>query len=330
MQQIDIIVRQIIILTLLGATGFVAGKTKYLPESTGPILSKCVVKLTTPLLIIATMSQYSFKGKTLETGLFIYFFGLIFLFLSFLTSVFMSSRLKLDGPAASVYSMCSTFGNVMFMAYPLLTALYGTKGIIYAIFFNLSNDTLLWTLGIYLVNRHNTVNWKDNLKHLINGNTVSFTIGILLSVINFQNLVVNNNTVAAAYRLFNDSLGKLGGTTIYISMVFIGIILSEVKIDGVKGLLQRYPVFVMSLFKLILIPAAAFLLMSLFDGILDPFVKKVVVLQLGMPAGTIVAALASQYDSDYKFATENIFVTTIASVLTLPLLAYTVEYIKLF
>lgn len=330
MQQTDIIIRQIIILTLLGLTGFIAGKTKYLPKESSNILSRFIVKLTTPLLIVTTMASYSFSGKTVVNGLYIFGFGVFFLSISLALSFLISRRLHLIGMAANIYSMSSTFGNVVFMAYPLLSALYGDQGIIYAIFFNLSNDLLLWTLGIYLVNRHNNVKWKDNLKHLVNGNTIAFALGILLTAVNFHHIVGTNVFAGKVYRVINDALNPLGKTTIYISMIFIGLILSEIKIGGIKGILERYPHFVMALFKLMIIPAVAFLILSFLGVLPDPFIKKIVVLQLGMPTGTIIAALANQYDSDYKFASEGIFVTTILSVITLPLLAYAVEYIKLF
>jgi predicted permease len=331
MQQTDIIiVRQIIILILLGLTGFIAGKTKFLPKETSDILSKVIVKLTTPLLILTTMASYSFSGKTLINGSYIFLFGLFFLLISLVLSVFISRKLGLSGPTANIYRMSSTFGNVVFMAYPLLSALYGDQGIIYAIFFNLSNDLLLWTLGIYLVNRHNTTRWKDNLKHLVNGNTIAFVLGIFLTAINFHHLIEIHPVAGKVYRVLNDAFSPLGKTTIYISMIFIGLILSEIKIGGIKGLIDRYPHFLMSLLKLLIIPAASFVILSLIGGLPDPFIKKIVVLQLGMPTGTIIAALANQYDSDYKFATEGIFVSTVLSVITLPLLAYAVEFISLF
>ncbi len=330
MQQTDIIIRQIIILTFLGLTGFIAGKKSFLPKETSNVLSRLIVKLTMPLLIVTTMAGYSFSGKTIVNGLYIFGFAILFLSISLAAGFFMSRRLGLKGPATNIYCMSSTFGNIVFMAFPLLTALYGDQGIIYAIFFNLASDILLWTLGIYLVNRHNTTQWKDNIKHLVNGNTIAFAVGIFLTAINFQHLVSVNPFAGKIYRVLNDAFNPLGKTTIYISMIFIGLILSEIKIGGIKGMIERYPHFVLAFIKLLIIPALAFVVLSLFGVLPDPFIKKIVVLQLGMPAGTIIAALANQYDSDCKFASEGIFVTTILSVITLPLLAYAVEYIKLF
>lgn len=319
----DVIVfKQIIILTLLGLTGFIAGKTKYLPDNSGIVLSRVVIKLTAPVLIVTTMANYNFTKQTILNGIWIFLFGLIFVLFSGLVSWGVCRFLKLENSVSNVYKMLSMFGNVIFMAYPLLGAIYNEDGIIYAIFFNLANDAILWTLGVYLVNKHNTSNWKDNMKHLINGNTIAFTAGVVFIVINLQYYVGKYEYVGKVYYLLYDTFSPLGKTTVYLSMLFIGLILSEVKIKKVSDILRRYPLFVLALFKLVLVPMVACLVLYAMGDFINPVVKAIIVLQLAMPSGTIVSALAAQYESDYRFATEGVFVTTILSLATLPLMVY--------
>jgi malate permease and related proteins len=324
------VVIRILMLSLLGLTGFIAGRTKYLPDNAGPVLSRVVIKLTAPILIICTMASKSFTAKDFSNGIWIYGFGLSFLLFAYFISVFASRRMGMEGATASVYQMQSMFGNVMFLAYPLfttLTGVFGDKGLIYAIFFNLANDTLLWTLGIFLVNRHKTSNWKDNLKHLINGNTIAFSIGLACILINLQYFVNKYSMVKNIYNVVFDTFNPLGNTTIYLSMLFIGLILSEVRINSIKELLKRYRIFVLAFFKLLFVPILASIVFFILGGSIDPIVKSTVVLQLAMPCATLVTALASQYESDYKFATEAVFITTLLGIVTLPL---TVGIIQMF
>lgn len=314
------IIYQIITLALLGLTGFVSGRSKYLPENSGVILSRIVIKLTAPILIFTTMANYDVDSKLLGDALFIYIFGMGFLIMAFLASRILSKAMKLEHTTDSVYKMLSLFGNVIYLAYPLLQVLYGAKGIIYAVFFNLANDTLLWTFGIYLVNRHKTSDWRNNLKHLVNGNTIAFAFGVLFMLANIKSRINASGIFAKEiYTFLFNSFSPLGHTTIYLSMLFIGLILSEVKISTFSELKKRYPLFVLCFFKLLAVPVSALAIMNLFGGVVDSFVKAIIVLQLAMPCGTIVPALASQHDSDYKFATEGVFLTTILSMITLPL-----------
>ncbi|MCX8131070.1 MAG: AEC family transporter [Clostridia bacterium] len=323
MQPADIaVIKQIIILTLLGLTGFAAGRTKYLPDNSGVILSRVVIKLTAPLLIITKMSEYSFGSDTLKNGFWILASGVFFILIAGLLGWGASHVLNLQSTSSNVYKMLSMFGNVIFMAYPLLSAIYPEKGIVYAIFFNIANDLVLWTLGIFLVNRHVAKSWKDNIKHLINGNTIAFGIGVLFIVINLQDLIQKHSMAKRVYSILFDTFSPLGHTTIYLSMLFIGLILSEIKIGNISDIVKRYPLFVLAALKLLVVPFIAMAVLYAAGDILSPMVKSIIVLQLAMPCGTIVSALASQYNSDYRFATEGVFVTTILSIVTLPLVAH--------
>ena len=326
----DQVVVRIIMLSLLGLTGFIAGRTKYLPDNAGAVLSRIVIKLTTPILIICTMASKSFSAKDFSNGIWIYGYGLFFLFIAYFISIFACRKMGIEGMTANVYKMQAMFGNVIFLAYPLfatLTSIFGDKGLIYAIFFNLSNDTLLWTLGIFLVNRHKTNDWKGNLKHLINGNTIGFSVGLLCILLKLQYFVGKFPLVKSVYNVLYDTFNPLGNTTIYLSMVFIGLILSEVRIESIKELLMRYRIMVLSVIKLLVVPmiaAAAFF--TIFHQA-DAIVKSTVVLQLAMPCSTLVTALSSQYESDYKFATEAVFISTLMGIVTLP---FIVGIIRMF
>lgn len=316
------VIYKIITLMLLGLTGFLAGRFGYVPKATGKILSNTVIKITMPFLIIATLTSYKFKKAEIFDGVWIYCFGIIFLLFAYFISYLVSSKLKLKEETNNVYKMSSVFGNVVFLAFPLMDTLFGARGRIYATFFYLANDTILWTLGIYLVNRHNTTKWKDNLKHLINANTIAFVLGILAVVLDFQYYSSNIQILNKLYNLFYNSFSSIGNTTTPLSMLFIGLILSEVKIKSLRDLKKRMPIFVLSLFKLLIVPLVAFFVLSALGNYISDIVKYIVVLQLAMPCGTIITALASQYDSDYRFATECAFFSTIISIVSLPFMMW--------
>ena len=322
MNEVEIILKQILILTLLGVTGFAAGKGKFLPENTHRYISALILKITMPFLIFTTMGNYSFTGETLKNGFLIFVLGIFFILLGGFISLGPCKLMGIREKTKNIYIAQSMFGNVIFMAYPLLKAMYGDEGIVYAIFFNIANDAILWTLGVYLFNRHNTKNWRDNLSHLVNPNTLAFMGGLLIillkGIFKFENIYIYKSI----WDIFYSAFYNLGHITIYLSMIFIGLILSGVKISGIKDIFDRARYLVYSLFKLIIVPVAAILFFKATGDFFDIFVKRIVALQLAMPASTIVSALALEYDSDYNAATEGIFVSTILSIFTLPLIVY--------
>lgn len=313
------IIYQIAILALLGLTGYVAGKKKYLPENTEKYLSQIILKITMPFLIITTMGNYSFTRETLRNGILVFVFGFLFILFSGLVGLGSTKLMGIKEKAQNMYIAQSMFGNVIFMAYPLIKAMYGDQGIVYAIFFNIANDLILWTLGVYLFNKHNAKSWKDNLSHLINPNTLAFLGGFILIGIRIAG-IDKVPYYSDVWKLIYDTFHGLGGTTIYLSMVFIGLILSNIKINGIKYLISKAKFLLFSLSKLIIVPliALAFFKLTNFDS----FVVKIVVIQLAMPTATIVSALALQFDSDYNTATEGVFFTTILSMFSLPFIVF--------
>ncbi|PYG86930.1 hypothetical protein LY28_02551 [Ruminiclostridium sufflavum DSM 19573] len=322
MNEITIVVKQIIILALLGITGFMAARKKLLPEESQRHMSSLIIKITTPCLIFTTMGNYSFTSETIKNGIYIFIIGIVFILLAGVISLGPCKIMGIRDKTKNIYISQSMFGNVIFMAYPLLEAMYGKTGILYAIFYNIANDAILWTLGVYLFNRHNKNSWKKNLAHLINPNTLAFAGGIALIAVKSLFRINEAYAYNLVWDIFYEAFNGLGKTTIYISMVFIGMLLANTKISGIRDVLSRAAYLVLSLFKLLVVPIMAVLFFRLANNYFDPFVKKIVVLQLAMPASTVVSALALQYDSDYNAATESVFVSTLLSIITLPVMVY--------
>jgi malate permease and related proteins len=325
MQQMDVIVNQIIVLILLGLIGYISGKTGYLPDNSGMYISRVVIKITAPALIITTMAAYDFTPKTITDGLWISLYTFIFILFSFAAGSAISRLLKLNGSAADIYRTHSMFGNVGYLALPLFKSIFGEKGLVYAVFFVIVHDTLVWTLGVYMMNKHSGREWKENLKHLINANTISFVFGLIFAFFNLQYFVKSYAPVKIVYSALYNTLNPLGNTTLYLIMLFIGLTVAESRIGSLKDVLKKYPTFVLAFFKLLVVPAVAFAVLFLLGSRVDPFVRTILILELAMPCATIIPALAAQYGSDYRLAADNVVITTLFAMVTLPLILFLVN-----
>lgn len=315
------VLEQTLMLVILGFIGFIAGKTGYLPKETGKHLSGVVVKITAPLLIFSSMAGYAFTPKILRDGISLYFAGIIFVLVAFVISNVHVKMFKLNDSTKSIYQLHSMFGNVVFLSFPLLSIMFGDKGIVYATFFNIGNDTILWTLGMYLLNRHKVENGKFVAKHLINSNTIAFLLGILIMTARYTwgGQIASQYWISSGSKYIFDTILPLGRTTIYLSMLFIGLILSEIELKGFFDFKKRIVVFTLSIIKLTMMPTVALLVFSIIGNLIDPFSIKIIVIQLAMPCATIIPALAAQHGSDYKFATEAVMISTILFFATMPL-----------
>jgi len=316
------IINEIVVLMFLALIGYFAGRTGYLPEKSGMYISRLVIKITAPALIVTTMAAYDFTAKTITDGIWVSFFAVIFIAFSFAVGSVFCRLLRLESAASSIFKTHLMFGNVGYLALPLFKSIFGEKGLVYAVFFVIAHDTLVWTVGVYLMNKHNGKQWKENLKHLINANMISFVLGLFFALVNLQHFVSQNTIFKAVYMTLFNTLNPLGNTTLYLMMLFIGLTLAENRIGSLSDLLKKYPTFILAFLKLLVIPAVAFVILYLLGDIVDPFVRVIVILELAMPCALIVPALAAQYGSDYKLATDNVILTTLFSMATLPLTLY--------
>lgn len=319
--QTSTILTQIIILFFLAAIGFVSGKTRYLPEKSGAVVSKLVIRITMPALIFSKMLSADFSADNYFDGLKLIGIAIVFILLTYLFTLPFTAIMKLPDKSRNVYSMQTLFGNVIFFAFPLFQALFGDIGVIYALFFNIGNDLLLWTLGVYLAGKHQGKGAGGSVGHIFNPNLITFIIGIVLVLTNLDDKLRGTVVYQTA-----DMIGK---ATSPLSMIFIGLVLASSKAGIFKNIAKKFVLIMMSVQKLLVVPIliGAILLFAVKQNWISDVVMMVAVMQFAMPVGTLTVSIAAEYDSDYEMAAEGVFISTLLSIVTLPLIAYLIKLV---
>ncbi|MBU4485426.1 MAG: AEC family transporter, partial [Candidatus Delongbacteria bacterium] len=239
-----------------------------------------------------------------------FIFALISMFILLFVGTITAKLLKLPVHSYTVHRIHTTFGNIAFLGYPLLDSLFpGGKGLFYAVVYHIALEGLLWTLGVMIFNKSNKIGFWSGLKHLLNPNTIAFVLGIIAFLIKLEMPFI-----------MDKSLSGLGGTTIYLSMVYIGIMLSKISI---KGTFKEVPIYILSFNKMILVPFLLLMLINMsehfFGFRIEDAAKAVVVLQTATPCMATIVIMSAEFGSDAELAAKNVFLTTLLSVITLPL-----------
>ena len=314
------ILSQILVLFILAAIGFVSGKTGYLPENAGTVVSKLVMRVTMPALILSKMLSADFSADNYFDGLKLVAVALVTLLLIFAITRPFTRLMKIPDKSRNVYCMQSLFGNVIFFAFPLFQALFGDIGVLYALFFNVGNDILLWTLGIYLAGKHKGGGFGNALKHILNMNMIMFIIGLIL--------VLSNLSAKLKGGVVYQTADMIGKATSPLSMIFVGLVMASSK-GMFKNLGKKMLSILLTLQKQLIVPVLAglVLLFAVKQGWISDVVMMIAVMQLAMPVGTLTVSIAAEYDSDYEMAADNVFVSTLLSIVTLPLIAYLLKLV---
>lgn len=191
--------------------------------------------------------------------------------------------------------------NSGFAGLPLTGEIFGEVGLFYASFFLIPNRIFMWSAGISLFEKTDTkTKWRNVL---LNPNIIAVELGLLRCILSIE----------LPYFL-DYSIDKIGATVSPISMIIVGAILADVKI---RTIFEK-SVFFVAFVRLLLLPLLTVAVTALLH--LDNTISGVALVLTAMPVGTTTALLAAKYNADIDFASKCVFVTTILSLITVPLL----------
>jgi malate permease and related proteins len=305
----NIILYQIAVLAILVVIGIAATKFRIITEGAKKGIADLVFDVTLPLLIITTFARIEMTTEILLNS------GLVFLFAYFALAVMYGIGdlsawiMKLRGNQRAVFINHHMYGNIVFLGFPLMDALFpGGEGLLYAAVFQLASNSVMWTFGVWVFLKGNGGKRRDVWKNMLNPNTVAFFAGILIMVFSIQFPDV----------IF-EPLNGLGKTTIYLSMLYIGAMLVQTR---VRGIFKKPHVFLLTFNKLLFIPFILAISINLLTYLLFPgfgdIARKVLILEASMPCMATIVVMANKFGSDDGLATENVFISTIFSIISIP------------
>ncbi len=204
-----------------------------------------------------------------------------------------------------VLQYCTIVSNGGFLGNPIAEGVYGSLGLLYASVFLIPMRVVMWSAGTSYFVAGSTDPKKVVRNILTHPCLVAIYIGMFLMVTQIQLPV-----------LLVSSIQNIGNCNSAITMFIIGTILADVN---VKTIVNKTTLW-FSVLRLILLPLIAFGFGLLFG--LDPTATGVGVIMTGMPAGATAAIFAARYNSDAPFATKCVVLTTLLSMVTIPIWCY--------
>jgi predicted permease len=307
--EVKIVITQIAILAVVVVIGAIAAKFRVFTSDSKDVLSRIIFNISLPLMLFTNFFRLEATPRLIANSLTVLAIsGFVILFL--LIIGWLSTRIfRLKNAEAAVFKTHSMFGNTIFLGFPLITALYGYEGLLYASMFQLVSSILMWTVGVIILSHGNGISWKKSLIKVVNPNTIATLIGLafFLLTIKLPDVILKPMT-------------DLGAANTWLSMLYIGAML---VFSNVAGMLRKKGLYIISFNRLVLGPAlliAIFYIAGSVAGLApDNLVTSVIILEASMPCMATVVIMAKEFGSDDALAVGNVFVSTIFSILTLPL-----------
>jgi len=292
------VINQVVILFLIMGIGVILRKKGLLKDEAKKGFTDLILNITLPCMIISSFNQ-KFSTNMLFNAATILIISIGTHIASY--SIGKILYFKSSDDKKNILRYLTVFSNAAFMGYPILEALYGKIGIFYASIYCIPVRIFMWTLGVMLFTKKKGTNYFKQV--FLNPGIIAVGIGIIPFLLSVEFPVVINKT-----------LTMMGNMTTPLSMLIVGAMLADADIKGIFA----GEVFYASFVRLIMIPMVTLIVLKSI-GISGEVLGTAIVLT-AMPAGTFTAILAGKFHANEIFASNCVFVSTVLSIITIPLI----------
>ncbi len=297
---------QVIIIFIFMATGFTLFKLKKLNPGGISDITTLLLELVTPCVLI---SSYQKKipdySPRLLSGLGIAaLFTLLVHFIAILIATFVFKKEPSGKYKVNLFS--SVYSNCGFMAIPILASVLGTDGVFYGAIYLAFFTILNWTHGIVVYS--GSIKSVSVKKLLFNPGVIGTLGALLLFLLKLE-----------LPGIVNDAVDSVAALNTPLSMMVLGTYLAKVNW---KSVFTKPSLYIVAFLRLLLIPFLAVVLIWAINHVypINPLIAQSVLIPSACPAAAASALFAAKYNADATYASELVAITTLFSVVTLPLI----------
>lgn len=342
---IGVVFGQMLVLLAMMAVGFFCYKKDWVSDETAGHLSKMVVNIFNPILVInGVLGQSSAEaGNNIAWNL--VFIGIYFIILM-LFGCIMPMIVHSPKKHWSIYQLMTIFSNVGFMGIPVIRSIFGDGAMIYVAFYILGYNLMLYTCGMYLAKKAGRDNqtyqesYQETLTAYKAGKSDLTEDEIIRKVLgqkelnheeSFWKQLLNPGVIAAVIAVIIFAFGieipspvvtfcdYMGNSTIPLSMIMIGISMAQANL---KETFTDWRVYVFVLLRMVSLPIAAIFAFKGFvtANAIEKMIFGIFIIELGMPVGSIIVMLTREKGGDTAYCTRGVVLSTLASIVTIPII----------
>ena len=284
--------------------GYMAGKLGYMGGEFDRKLSSLVINWTCPALILSSamtgdLPDRRFILPLLAISVVTY---LVLTGIAFWLPRFLTRRKDDEG----VVGFAMMFGNVGFMGYPVVASIFGHEAVFYAAVLNVVNTFAVFTVGTILVTGKGEVEGPRFQKKVL------YSTPMLSAYLTMLIVALEIDYIPAC---ISQPLTMIGDITVPAALLIIGSSMSQLPLRALMG---NATVYITTVMRLVVVPVAMYFLCLLLG--FDPYVVNINTVVIAMPVATYGTILCLKYNRDTSLMAEVTFITTLLSMITIPLL----------
>jgi len=311
-----VVVTQMVIIFILISIGMFLYKSGHLSQASTKDVSWIVVNVTNPITILVAALEDEEKVSASTLGMAFVFFFITYAILgivAYIIPIIMGVKKDDRYP----YRFMSIFSNVGFIGIPFCSVVLGVHSLIYVSICGLVFNLIFYTVAI---TRMQKIGMRQNPgkdfgeigfspKKLINSGTVFAVLTIVIYVLDVSVPDMCRNT-----------LSYIGRSTTFLSMVVLGVSVAQVSLKDIFG---KWQLYVFTVLRQVLVPMALYLILRNF--VTETLMLNTIVILAAMPCANLPLMTAKQFDVDESVISSGIILTTILSIITIPIVALVIS-----
>ncbi|MBQ9802800.1 MAG: AEC family transporter [Clostridia bacterium] len=304
------------VLFLVMAVGFLCRKRGIINDVASNRMSKLIIEVGQPLLIIGSLISKEFSWELFRGGLLYLGIGLIIHPVMGVIAM-LCGRAFTDPDEKKLSQFALTFTNCAFIGFPILAAVFPETGVFYGSFFVIGFHIYIWTLGIYLLSRGREDIRLTPKKAVLNFGTVPCAIGFVLYLL---------KAVIPMPALVVDFCSYMGSLCMPISVLITGALLATQK---PREILQNPRIYLFNAIKLLILPLIVCALAKLCTlGLSNSYeIVMFCTVIAALPSASTITMLAELYGIKPGYAAQTVGTSSLISVATLPLMYFIGDFV---
>lgn len=290
--------QQVVILFVLMAVGFIATKTNLITDKSIPSFVNVLLYIVTPCLIVNSFLSVEFSMDTVISLLIAAGCAIVSHLLGIALSFLIRDK---DESKQSVYRFGTIFSNAGYMGLPLAQAVFGSEGVFYGSVYVVLFNVIQWTYGITLYQKSG----NSKLKTLLNPGTIGVAIGLPLFLLK-----------VVLPEVIGQPLNYIASLNTPLAMIITGYYFACSDLRKGLGNIKLWAVIVLRMIAVPIIATLIFKYCFSLDGVL----LSCCVLPASAPTAVNTMVLASKYEADTDIGLKLITLTTLISVITMPII----------
>lgn len=297
MEIISLAVSQIFTMFVIILIAILLYKKKLIDNRGNEVLSNLLMYLINPCILFNSY-QKEFDSKMLRGLIICFIVGLLSHLLGMaLAAIFLRDKNAdlINEKMAVIYTNCG------FLAIPLVNKIYGYDGVFYLTAYISVFNFLIWSHGVIFMSGSCT--GKDMAKAVISPASIAIILGIIFYLLRIR-----------VPEILISPINYLANMNTPIAMIIAGVCIAQTDI---KRTFFKPRIYLVSLLKLIILPLLFIIIFKPFLG--DGLLMGVLTIATASPTATMCMIFAVQFKKNSSYASELFAVTTLFSLITIPL-----------